>query len=382
VLVVLTESVRADVLCSEPPPRCRSEALDAVAADRIPLGRLTTQTPNTFSACVILWTGVGPDADFASAHSAPVLWELARAVGYRTAYVTSQNTQYEDFGAFVRRAGIDTLVTANDLGGMGQEQLGAPDERATEAMLRFVREVPAGTPYFAVLHLSNTHAPYRADGALEPHQPSSNDPLGSVEAFHNQYRNAVLLQESTVAAFLRELRARPDWDDTAVVFLSDHGEQFREHGGLYHNHSLHEEELRVPGWLVAGEHALTAGQRASLLALGSRRTYMQDVHETVVDLLGVEDARAQLPLASLVVGRSLLRPLQGEPTVLLATSTAVWEPDDARFGATVGGRTLIGSPGAWECFDTGHDPGEQHALRGSSCADLLAVVRQRFAAAR
>jgi membrane-anchored protein YejM (alkaline phosphatase superfamily) len=265
---------------------------------------------------------------------------------------------------------------------MGQEQLGAPDERATEAMLRFVREVPAGTPYFGVLHLSNTHAPYRADAALQPHAPHSDDPLGSVAAFRNQYRNAVLLQERTVAAFLGELRARADWDDTVVVFLSDHGEQFREHGGIYHNHSLYEEELRVPGWLVAGEHALSDGQRASLLALGSRRTYMQDVHETLVDLLGVEDARASLPLASLVQGRSLLRPLGGEPTVLLATSTAVWEPDDARFGAIVGDRALIGAPDAWQCFDTQGDPHEQHALAESSCADLLDLVRQRFAAAR
>jgi hypothetical protein len=382
VLVVLTESVRADMLCSDPPPRCRSEALDAVAADRIPLGRLTTQAPNTFSACVILWTGVGPDVDFAAAHTAPVLWELARAVGYRTAYVTSQNTQYEDFGAFVSHAGIDTLVTASDLGGMADEQLGAPDERATEAMLRFVQEVPAGTPYFAVLHLSNTHAPYRVDAAMQPHQPHSADPLGGVEAFHNQDRNAVLLQERTVGAFLREVRARADWDDTAVVFLSDHGEQFREHGGLYHNHSLYEEELRVPGWLIAGQHALSGGQRDSLLALRSRRTYMQDVHETVVDLLGLEDSRAQLPLAGLVEGRSLLRPLRGEPMVLLATSTAVWEPDDARFGATTGGRALIGAPRAWQCFDTRSDPGEEHPLAESSCGDLLELVRRRFVGAR
>jgi arylsulfatase A-like enzyme len=217
---------------------------------------------------------------------------------------------------------------------------------------------------------------------MQPNQPHSTDPLGSVEAFRNQYRNAVLLQERTLASLVREVRARADWDDTAVVFLSDHGEQFREHGGLYHNHSLHEEELRVPGWLVAGAHALSGEQRASLLTLGSRRTYMQDVHETVVDLLGVEDARAEIPLARLVEGRSLLRPLRGEPTALLATSTAVWEPDDARFGAIASSRKVIGAPGAWECFDVESDPGEQHALGESSCADLLDLVRQRFAGAR
>jgi hypothetical protein len=382
VLVILTESVRADMLCSEPPPRCRSEALDPVAAERIPLGKLTSQTPNTFSACVLLWTGAGPDVDFASAHSVPVLWELARAVGYRTAYVTSQNTQYEDFGAFVSRAGIDTLVTGSELGAMGNEQIGAPDERATAEMLRFVRDVPAGTPYFAVLHLSNTHAPYRVDPALEPNRPSSADPLGNVDAFHNQDRNSVLLQERTVGAFLGELRARAGWDDTAVVFLSDHGEQFRDHGGLYHNHSLYDEELRIPGWLLAGAHVLGREELASLLALGSRRTYMQDVHETIVDLLGVEDSRGRLPRASLVTGRSLLRPLRGEPTVLLATSTAVWEPDDARFGAMHGRRALIGSPRSWGCFDTEVDPAERHPLPESSCADLLDLVRGRFPEAR
>ena len=98
----------------------------------------------------------------------------------------------------------------------------------------------------------------------------------------------------------------------------------------------------------------TRAQRAALLSHAGSRTYMQDVHETVVDLLGLEDARASLPFASLVTGRSLLRDrAAGEgPTVLLATATSVWEPDDARFGATAGERALIGAPGAWSCFDT------------------------------
>jgi hypothetical protein len=381
VLVILTESVRADSMCSEPPPRCVALALDTVAADRIPLGKLTTQAPNTFTSSVILWTGLGADVDFTSAHTAPVLWELARAVGYRTAYVTSQNTQYEDFGAFVRRAGIDTLVTAADLGGLGQEQIGAPDERATGALLAFVRGVPEGAPWLAVLHLSNTHAPYRVDPAMQPFAPHSDDPLGDVGAFHNQERNAVALQERTVAAMLHELRARADWSDTAVLLLSDHGEQFREHGGLYHNHSLYEEELRVPGWLVTGDHVLDGAQRANLHAYEWRRTYTQDVHETIVDLLGLEDARASLPLAALVKGRSLLRPYTGDPTVALATTTSVWEADDSRYGATRGERALIGAPGAWQCFDTLRDPDERQPLSAQACAPLADALRQSFGAA-
>jgi arylsulfatase A-like enzyme len=313
-----------------------------------------------------------------------VLWELARAVGYRTAYVTSQNPQYEDFGTFVRRAGIDVQITAIDLGGMRQEQLGAPDERAAEAMLRFIRSADPASPYFAVLHLSNTHAPYRVDPALEPLAPHSVDPLADVGAFHNHYRNAVLLQERTVASLLREVRALPSWDDTVVVFLSDHGEQFREHGGLYHNHSLFDEELRVPGWIAAGPHAVGGDRIAALRSYAGVRTYMQDVHQTVVDLLGLEDQRGRLPFATQVTGRSLLRerPSGPGPTALLATATTVWEPDDARFGAARDDLVFIGAPGAWACFDTARDPQEKAPLNPAACDSLRAsaVRASAFAA--
>jgi len=376
VIVVLTESVRADALCSDPPPACRARFLDEVVPDRISLGKLTSQTPNTFSACMVLWTGLAPDAAFSAAHSAPVLWEIARAVGYRTVYVTSQNPRYEDFGTFVRRAGIDVGITGTELGGMGQEQLGAPDERATEEMLQFIRALDPTTPYFAVLHLSNTHAPYRVDPGLEPFAPHSTDPLGDVGAFHNHYRNAVLLQERTVTAFLREVRRLASWDDTVVVFLSDHGEQFREHGGLYHNHSLFDEELRIPGWIAAGHRAIDEERAAALRSYAGVRTYMQDVHETIVDLLGLEEARGTLPLAALVTGRSLLRArLSGPgPTVLLATATSVWQPDDARFGAARDEVVLVGAPGAWTCFDTARDPRERTPSNAPACDSLRAAA--------
>jgi hypothetical protein len=136
----------------------------------------------------------------------------------------------------------------------------------------------------------------------------------------------------------------------------------------------------VPGWLIAGPAAVDTARRSALASHAGRRTYMQDVHETVVDLLGVEDARATLPFAAAVTGRSLLRerPAGEGPTALLATATSVWEPDDARFGATAGERALIGAPGAWACFDTARDPKEHSPLLGPACDDLRAAVAPVF----
>jgi glucan phosphoethanolaminetransferase (alkaline phosphatase superfamily) len=385
VILILTESVRADASCSDPPPACVSPFLDEVVPDRIALGQLSTQTPSTFSSFLLLTTGLVPTVDFRSAHSAPVLWEVARALGYETAYISAQNPKYEDFGAFTERAGIDVLVTGSDLGGLRQEQLGAPDERATEETLRFVRSVPASRPYFVLMHLSNSHAPYRTDPALLPFLPESTNPVGDGDSFHNHYRNAVRLQERTVAEFLRVVRGLPSWENTVVLFLSDHGEQFFEHGGLYHNHSIWDEELRIPGWIAGGAQALGESQRLALRTFAGRRTFTPDVHATILDLFGVDSRRADLPLVSMVRGRTLLRRYvwRDEIPVLITTSTAVWEPDDAWFGAVLREHALIGAlTGPWRCFDTVRDPGESEDLGEGACVDLVRAADEAFGSTR
>jgi hypothetical protein len=384
VVFVVTESVRADALCSGPPPKCKGRFLDEVAADRIPLGRLTAQSPGTLSSCVMMWTGLGPDADLHTMLSAPVLWEVARAQGYRTAYVGSQNLRYEDFSAFFQRAGIDVMASAADLGGAGDPHLGAPDENATARLLAFVRDERArapDTPYFAVLHLSNTHWPYRVDPALQPFEPHDPSPWSNAEKLHNHYRNAVLLQERTVSAFLRDLQALPGWDDTLVVFVSDHGEEFREHGGMYHLTSLFEEQVRIPGWLLAGPRALSAEQRQALAGWADRRTFNRDVNATVLDVLGALDARPGFPYADRLLGRSLLRPVEGpDPLVPLSTASGVWEPDIAKFGVMSGDILVVrGAGGSWSCFDAGRDPGEHVAHPDVRCLAPLGLGQRLFA---
>jgi hypothetical protein len=384
VLLIVTESVRADALCSAPPPPCRARFLDDVAADRIPMGRLTTQAPGTISSCVMLWTGLGPDADFKTMLSAPVLWEVARAIGYRTAYIASQNLRYEDFAAFFQHAGLDVVTSAAELGGAGDPHLGAPDENATGRMLEYLRSVareePA-TPYFATLHLSNTHWPYRIDPALQPFEPHDASPWSDAAKLHNHYRNSVAMQERTIAAFLRELRALPGWDDTVVVFVSDHGEEFREHGGMYHLTSLFDEQVRIPGWILAGPRALDASQRAALAAWADRRTFTRDVNATLLDVLGVLDARGGFPYAARLLGRSLVRPPSGdEPMVPLSTASGVWEPDIAKYGILQGDLLAVRSAGGrWDCYDAAKDPTEHARAKDLRCLALFAAGGDAFA---
>lgn len=111
------------------------------------------------------------------------------------------------------------------------------------------------------------------------------------------YDRKVRDADQRVGAFVAELRAMGILEDTLLVVVSDHGDEFMEHGSLDHGHTLYEEQLhtvfllRIPGF--------TRRQDVRELA----RTV--DLFPTVFDLLG-------LPVPTGVDGRSLLPMLRGE----------------------------------------------------------------------
>ena len=172
----------------------------------------------------------------------------------------------------------------------------------------------------------------------------------------------------------------PGWDDTVVLLVSDHGEQFRERGGLYHLHSLYDEEVRIPGFIVGGSRALGEDKRRALRTFAGHRTYLTDVNATIVDLFGLGAARASLPFFHREA-RSLVN--EGgwfvEPFTLLSTATAVWHEDDVRNGVMFGDRLLVGAPGRpWTCFDIARDPGEVAPLAPEYCGRRMRTAAEAF----
>ncbi len=73
-------------------------------------------------------------------------------------------------------------------------------------------------------------------------------------------------------------------DSTLVVLVSDHGEEFLEHGDLGHGQTVHEEHLRVP-LIIRCPALLPAGVRVPATVR------LIDVLPTVLQLLGIEPSR-------------------------------------------------------------------------------------------
>ena len=60
------------------------------------------------------------------------------------------------------------------------------------------------------------------------------------------YRAEILAFDSYFGDFIEQLKAMNLYDNSMIVFMSDHGEEFFEHRGWAHSHGLYQEQIHVP----------------------------------------------------------------------------------------------------------------------------------------
>lgn len=379
VILIISESQRADVVCSDPDQACgASPAMNAAAPGRLPLLQLHANSSTTAISLAVLWSGMSPVDTDAVLKSAPLLWSYARAGGFRTAYVTSQNLDFANARGFINDLPIDKLHDALDLDEHADIDIGAPDELASRQALVDLAEL--GEPFFAVVHYSNTHFPYRVDPARAPFQPSttSKDPARNAE-FFNHYKNANYLSDAAVGELVRGVRAAPYGPRTVLLFTSDHGEAFREHDQMGHTGSVYDEEVHVPGWIDAPAATLTQSESAALASASRAFTFHVDVAPTVLDLLGLWDAPELQRFRKRMLGTSWLR---GTTTlaVPLTNCAAFWTCPFRNWGMMRGNMKLEARAwdGAWHCFDLAQDPFEKHDLGPAACGDLSDRALREF----
>jgi glucan phosphoethanolaminetransferase (alkaline phosphatase superfamily) len=372
VVLLLTESIRFDAHCSEPVAACPvSPRSNEAAPGRAPLLSLRSSSSTTAIQLAVLWSGLQPTESREHLHSAPLLFDYAHAAGLETAYWTSHHMMFANSRLWVQDLPTRFQCGATDVEPAADIDLGGDDGLLVD---RALTELPLlREPFFAVVHVGNTHVPYKVDPDDAPFQPASSSKAPEAnDAYHNYYRNAVYLQDKAVGRFLREVRASAYGPRTVILFTADHGESFREHDQLGHTGSLFEEEIHVPGWVDAPPGLLTEEEKANIAERRDAPTFHTDVTPTVLDLLGLWDAPEIGGFKSAMVGESWLR-VRGEPKPLLLTNcSGVWGCAFQNWGVMQGTRKLIAREwdSAWRCYDVATDPLEQRDLGPDACADL------------
>jgi arylsulfatase A-like enzyme len=230
----------------------------------------------------------------------------------------------------------------------------------------------ADSRFFLFLHYMDPHDPYFEhpyDGygiarASHPHP----DPSMS-EEMRRLYVEEIEYMDGHFGRFLDRLREAGVYDDTVIVLVADHGEEFGEHGGFWHGLTLYDEQIRVPllvKW-ARGERGAPADARG-------HQARLVDVAPTLLARAG---ARVPAPMQGLDLAmdlgersetdRMVFAEENHEGNVLRALRTTTWKWLEANEGNPRGLPTE-------ELFDVSRDPGET-ANRAADQPDLARELR-------
>jgi arylsulfatase A-like enzyme len=294
VLLYLVDTLRRDRLGCYGYTRAVSPNIDAFAADSTLFVNTVGQSSWTKPSVASIFSGIWPPAlgTISWKQKLPeeveTLAESLQTAGYRTAaFVTNPNV----VKAFGFHQGFDDFY----------RKLKRPSDVVNEMVLEWLDQLTVDAPFFLYVHTMDPHAPYsppepfrrqfapRAD-AMPSWSPRWKWPLEVLPFFQDLYDGEVAFNDHSFGSLLRDLEARGLYDETLILFVSDHGEEFKEHGRWRHGANLHAETLNFP--LIIRFPGQQEGRRAEELAQHI------DLMPTVLDYLG-------LPIPEAVEGGSL-----------------------------------------------------------------------------
>ncbi len=245
----------------------------------------------------------------------PYLPEILRAAGYHTAAVSMNGHVAPQWG-FGR--GFDSFATLNT----ERDELLTPPEPQAYADKLWDKYIAPGIkrdkePFFLYLHELDPHGPYTPPAPFDAMYPTHYRGAPEVEADHialvrthltelapediayleSRYRGEVSFVDAILGALMARLKQEGLADNTVLVVVSDHGEEFGEHGSIGHSVTLYEEMLRVPMFWVWPGH-VEANRRVDA-PIG-----LVDFAPTLLSLLGIpapKEMRGQ-DMTSFVLG--------------------------------------------------------------------------------
>jgi len=310
ILVYVVDTLRADHLGIYGYSRNVSPQIDRFGERAVVFDQAVAQTSWTKPAVASIFTGLRATAHGVN-HRQHVLAsrfrtmaELLAEASYRTAAFTTNAYFSTDSGL---RQGFDEFVLQP-----------ARADRVNEQIFDWLNRRGQDGPFFLYVHTIDPHAPYDPpESYRREFAPEVRDRIagsfehirglasGEIPRTSRTDQDLVDLYDAEVAfadrqfgLLLDNLQDRGLFDDMLILFVSDHGEGFYEHGVQGHGWDLYRESLQVP--LIVKPPRMIRGQRVA------EPVQHIDLLPTLLDLLGIEAPRT-------LQGRSLVPLLGHDP---------------------------------------------------------------------
>jgi glucan phosphoethanolaminetransferase (alkaline phosphatase superfamily) len=191
----------------------------------------------------------------------------------------------------------DLAVTELAIPRAVSERRSATADEVFESARNAIRALPASERFLCFLHLMDVHNDlWKKEGGID---------FGDTP--RDLYDNNLSYIDRAFSRFITWLKEEGMYDRTVILFTSDHGEQFWEHGASLHGHTVYEEEIRIP--LILSAHGIQKRVEAVPVIAA-------DMAPTIADLAGYsinppyDDPHMGISLLPLILGKERQRYLE------------------------------------------------------------------------
>jgi choline-sulfatase len=291
ILIITVDTLRADRVGCYGYAGGLTPNVDALAKDGVVFERGVAQVPLTWPSHAAIFTGTYPFhngvQDFTGQPLSDRFRTLAESLkdhGYTTGAVVSSFVLDRSWGLARGFESYDDAFAGQEF---LQKNLGLVERRAEDSVNHAIAwlEARPNQPFFLWLHLYDPHSPYNPP-----------EPFRSQYA-KQPYEGEIAYADSQLGRLFAWLKQAPNslYDNTLIVFLSDHGESLGEHGEREHGFFVYDSTVRVPVILKPPKSSGLAAQRVA------DTVETIQVGPTVLELAGLQDPiQKQFQAASLV----------------------------------------------------------------------------------
>lgn len=277
IILITVDALRADHLGAYGSREGLTPAIDAFASESTVYEAVYATSSWTLASLGSVFTGLPPSQ---SGTKAPVgerekwYWQHARlrhdtlllsdklhAIGYITAFEPT-NPNLESVSGWRGFETWSRQMPLNKPGWYFSPKMKGCD--VTSDALYWVAHTQR-EPFLLWLHYMEPHGPYNAPTAPRSlskryakysagtevwekyKQSKDRKKIADYQSYsHAMYQEEVRYLDSCIGKLLKEIRESGKWNQAMIVITADHGEEFFEHNGIGHGHSMHNEVLRVP----------------------------------------------------------------------------------------------------------------------------------------
>lgn len=401
IILLTVDTLRPDFIAAYGERDNYTPNMDQIASEGIVFENAYSASPWTLPSVASIMTGLPPSVHMTKTATSELpdtlstLAELLRKKGYKTAGIGNNQfltrfyniSQGFDEYYFYPRARFGETVGMKILRIFVKDiKINVTSSELTDLVVRWLRKDRLN-PFFLWIHYFDPHMPYTAPQRFLPGvEPAP----GLGYEFHDLagvrrgyfypdqqqsawiselYAAEVRYVDECIGSIVKLLREMGIYDESLLVLSSDHGEEFWEHGGFEHGHTIYNEQIRVPLVIkLPGSSPRDQEQVQTPISLLS-------LFPTILDYAGID----QRPVGA---EDTSLRPflsagaLEESCTPVFSEALKYYEDQESVIMDRYKCIHYL-SRDIYELYDLESDPGELHSLADTS-PELVELARQQF----